>query len=131
MKTPEEEAEEYCRKSNPSAYDLYKDGYVYGGVAQASFEDIQKAFLAGAKWRDENPSWVRVTDRLPEDEQIVLVFIPSTPGFGYRNTARFIKEYCGSGRPIWLESNGYSGCTVECKPTHWLLLENPDGLRNN
>lgn len=56
-------------------------------------------------------TWIPVTERLPDDDATVLIFLPKDP------------------EPVWLgysdEDGWYSVEAVLCEPTHWRELPEP------
>jgi len=62
MSKEEEAAEDYTIKK-------HGDHYMDESQRLASYVD----YLAGIKWRDENPAWVDVREQLPNEYQEVLV----------------------------------------------------------
>ena len=59
----ERAAEEWAEQ----VHQLDRDGYTADDVRQ----NARAAFLAGVRWRDENPVWV--TDTRPVEDEVVLV----------------------------------------------------------
>ncbi len=57
----EAEAEEYAARLGPSLRDL-------GYLAHTVTAEANSAFLAGVRWARENPAWMPVTERQPEEE---------------------------------------------------------------
>jgi hypothetical protein len=104
MKTPEELAEEYCKEA-PAESDCWWEG-AYGGflagyqAGRSNSEAVQAAA----------PQWISVRDRLPEEDQEVLIY-----DWPFRFTCLFWKSRESAFQ--WELSNGRN-----CNPTHWMPL---------
>jgi len=103
---------------------------------RVEFRSIDEAFEEG--WRQalemlafmpaaevvEKPMWISAKEKLPEDEQRVLVC------YGYKNRDGELNEhrhlmtasyYCFDAHPHWDHENSPNGITV----THWMPLPEP------
>lgn len=110
MKTPEEMAMEYIKDvetaRNPS-------------VAATAFPQMQRCFLAG--YQAAKPQWISVKDRLPEENQEVLISYGQKPffliAFLYHpnHPKKDVKMFCGQ------NNTNYSLNYV----THWQPLPAP------
>lgn len=81
------------------------------------------AFNAGARWKSKQSPWIRVKDRLPEENENVIIMC--------KHGAIFNGTYCNS---VWFCMDGYindtykgnptysSMCSIPpmWKPTHWM-----------
>lgn len=101
-KTPEELAAEYADSQWPR-----KKGFTYGGLNRW----LNEAFLAGHQ--AAAPQWISVKDRLPEEDQEVLIY-----DWPSRSTCIFWKSRKLAHQ--WELSNGRN-----CNPTHWMPLPKP------
>lgn len=112
MKTPEEAAEVigrevFTRKLN-ECRDPY-DGSLCGQdrTLEAMEFGMRESFLAGVAWRDENPPWVSVKTRLPEEDDSYLVTM--------KNGSQDIFYYSAKTK-TWMLS--FASQTI----THWMPL---------
>lgn len=99
MKTPEELAEEYANKHECGDQAW---GGAYGG------------FLAG--YKAATPQWISVKDRLPKEEQEVLI--------GWFQVTASNKQYFAHDVAIF-NQNEFSGWRKYPEVTHWMPLPNP------
>ncbi|WP_293666479.1 DUF551 domain-containing protein [uncultured Parabacteroides sp.] len=47
-----------------------KEHEIWTGKGMAS--ELQKAFIAGAEWQQQQSPWISIDERMPEDNQLVL-----------------------------------------------------------
>jgi Protein of unknown function (DUF551) len=103
VKTPEELAEEYVL----SQHDVNVE---YSGTLEGCKDD----FLAG--YKAASPQWISVKDRLPEEDQEVLI--------GWFQVTASNKQYFAHDVAIFNE-NEFSGWRKYPEVTHWMPLPNP------
>lgn len=69
--TPKEAAKELSAKWKITSYQEWglRERELPSFVVKDFNSRLEKAFLAGAEWANENPQWVSTKDRLPEEEK--------------------------------------------------------------
>lgn len=120
MKTREEEI-----KQNAEAYADKKAET----VANFQRNPIVEDFINGAQWADEHPKnpWISVKDRLPEDGQIIVLYITQTiSGGGEKNVEHqmVVERYKGRFTCDRMEQQRMGGYMFDIvvKTTHWLPM---------
>ena len=80
---------------------------------------MEEAFQAGAQWADAHPNWISVEDRLPEEKQKVLVYMPADERCDHEYMCEALYNYAwhkweDADEPIELEG-----------VTHWMPIIPP------
>jgi hypothetical protein len=111
MKTPEELAWDYASGVEPSCC----------GTSDIIIE-AEHGFCAGFK--AAMPKWISVKERLPEQDQLVVVLHEDEMGLNHRKPATYFAKHNGK---YWLEVTDNSDVAWSnlCKITHWLPLPEP------
>lgn len=78
------------------------------GAAEAGIGlEVGAAFKAGARWQSEQPLWVSVKDRLPEDDENIIIMC--------EHGAIFNGAYCNG---AWFCMDGYLYDTYKGNPIY-------------
>lgn len=118
MTTKEQEAaRDYTLKTN---WSIDSDR-----VTGAEAISVEEAFLAGIAWARENPEWISVDERLPEEG--VLIAIRGNLGFG--DFTATVQRSVENGKSFYDENEGdYSWDESDVKEWHLLPpLPKPEG----
>lgn len=93
MKTVEEAAREYCNNNFP--YSEYLD------------LTVETAFEAGADWQAKQSPWISVEERLPEENENIIIMC--------EHGAIFNGSYCNG---VWFCMDGYIYDTYKDSPIY-------------
>lgn len=114
MKDEEKAAEEYCNSRGLIEGDHAHTHAMYG-------------FEAGLKYARENPGWISCAERLPEANQIVLIYMPAYAEIDedgepyYSGGPIHTVQYYGGSYSYAGGEYGYHQRDI----THWMPLPNP------
>lgn len=109
--------EEAAKKYADNLYNPTDRSFLYG--------EKQKDFIAGANWQLEQSPWVNIEERLPEDDENIIIMC--------EHGAIFNGTYCNG---VWFCMDGYINDTCDDKhvytsmcsipplwePTHWMPI---------
>lgn len=105
MTTAEQKAEEYVDK-------------YYGRQFTDAPADYEQCFIAGWEAREKEEEWISVEDRLPEDYEIIILYVP---GFAHPFVFAFKDD-----NPRWtIFYNHGTGNRIDATATHWRKLPQP------
>lgn len=130
----EDAAKEYCERD----FGSYWVPYPNDPTKQSGYLHPERlatdAFLAGAEWQRDNPEWISVKERLPENQGEYLVYSTLDPRLSVKTFEYMGKAcFCISRKPTGQLANwkreAKTGFYIESiytpEVTHWMPLPKP------